>query len=82
MRHDYCPLCDLWNQYAKQCAYTTCPADKDPPTKNAAYMAAQNAAYMYWDLKHNAPDPEEEAARKRYLRHADGGDHYPDDSNA
>lgn len=80
MRHDYCPFCDLWNQYTEQCAYERCPLDNDPQGDSPAHNKARDAVYMYSFLVVDKPDPEEEAAHKRYLREQDGGDHYPDDS--
>lgn len=73
MRHDYCPFCDLWNQYTEECTYDTCPADESPETDSPA----KDAAYMYAFLVIDKPDPEEEAAHKRYLLRNDGADHYP-----
>lgn len=79
IKHGRCCMCELWDSYAGKCTYTTCPLD-DETANETTKQAANDAAYLYWAEVEDAPRKEDEEAHARYLRHADGGDHYPDDS--
>ena len=74
-----CYYCDLWNQYTEQCTYgERCPLDDNPQGDSPAHDKARDAVYTHSFLVVDKPDPEEDAAHKRYLREQDGTDHYAD----